>query len=74
MMRLRVVLPVLTFCTTVSSCVAELNQQALTPWADYLTRVKSRSPADMGESAQVGPIVFEYLGRRMMTSQHDWAR
>jgi hypothetical protein len=23
---------------------------------------------------QVGPIVFDYLGRRMMTSQHEWAR
>jgi hypothetical protein len=24
--------------------------------------------------AQVGPIVFDYLGRRMMTSQCDWSR
>jgi hypothetical protein len=24
--------------------------------------------------AQVGPIVFDYLGRRMMTSQHNWIR
>jgi len=23
---------------------------------------------------QVGPIVLDYLGRRMMTSRHDWAR
>jgi hypothetical protein len=23
---------------------------------------------------QVGPIALDYLGRRMMTSQHDWAR
>jgi hypothetical protein len=23
---------------------------------------------------QVGPVVLDYLGRRMMTSQHDWAR
>jgi len=23
---------------------------------------------------QVGPIAFDYLGRRMMTSQHHWVR
>ena len=23
---------------------------------------------------QAGPIVFDYLGRRMMTSQHHWVR
>jgi hypothetical protein len=23
---------------------------------------------------QVGPVLFDYLGRRMMTSQHGWAR
>jgi len=30
--------------------------------------------ASIYAAIQVGPVVFDYLGRRMMTSQHGWAR
>jgi hypothetical protein len=30
--------------------------------------------ASLYAAIQVGPLVFDYLGRRMMTSQHSWMR
>ncbi len=42
----------------------ELNP-ALRPFAEN---------ASLYAAIQVGPLVFDYLGRRMMTSQHDWLR
>jgi hypothetical protein len=42
----------------------ELNP-ALRPFAEN---------ASLYAAIQVGPLVFDYLGRRMMTSQHSWLR
>jgi hypothetical protein len=42
----------------------ELNP-ALRPFAEN---------ASLYAAIQVGPFVFDYLGRRMMTSQHGWLR